>query len=193
MWLLKHQQQLKQTLWLIMVCVLPILSNSKMIEKWSQIACLYCCCCCCRVRRRRFLSKSFQWKRKFLWLLWWYYWVEWTWTSICGGMCVLKDLNLFYPSLCLTSIGKICNIFFSLSLKWTFTLHCFKISLADIYIFCNSFIFFYNFHSTRSFVLKIIIFQFDEILMLRLQFKFILYHFSKNACAYIFFSFCRAL
>lgn len=114
MWLLKHQQQLKQTLWLIMVCVLPILSNSKMIEKWSQIACLYCCCYC-RVRRRRFLSKSFQWKRKFLWLLWWYYWVEWTWTSICGGMCVLKDLNLFYPSLCLTSIGKICNIFLSLS------------------------------------------------------------------------------
>ena len=142
MWLLKHQQQLKQTLWLIMVCVLPILSNSKMIEKWSQIACLYCCCYC-RVRRRRFLSKSFQWKRKFLWLLWWYYWVEWTWTSICGGMCVLKDLNLFYPSLCLTSIGKICNIFLSLSLKWTFTLHCFKISLADIYIFCNSFIFFW--------------------------------------------------
>ena len=138
MWLLKHQQQLKQTLWLIMVCVLPILSNSKMIEKWSQIACLYCCCCCCRVRRRRFLSKSFQWKRKFLWLLWWYYWVEWTWTSICGGMCVLKDLNLFYPSLCLTSIGKICNIFLSLS-KVNFYITLLQ-NFTDRYIYILQFI-----------------------------------------------------
>ena len=91
------------------------------IEKWLKNDHIACLCYCCR--RRRFLSKSFQWKRKFLWLLW-YYWVEWTWTSICGGMCVLKDLNLFYPSLCLTSIGKICNIF----LPKVNLVHCFKIS-----------------------------------------------------------------
>lgn len=80
--------------------------------------------------------------------------------NLWGNVCAKR----FESLLCLTSIEKICNISLSPS-KVNFYLTLLK-NFTGRYIFCHSFVFFYNFRSTRSFVLKTIIFQFDEILIL---------------------------